>query len=345
MSTELTKFNQAVFSMKKQSALGSALDDSDIDYSVDVKSPSFMNAAPDFETNEDSINGSEFATSQRLMAQNSGFSIELDWDSKLAGLLLSLLLQDVESTQPDSELEPDAWQHVIVPSALSGGAGTLSTTAILSQTSDIIDKLPDMVVTEVRFVVDRNTLVTGGAGFVGSGLLADPGGEYELPSVVDGSYIYSNQGMVEIDDVSIATTFRSLECKVFQEILMNDFKISTTPSERGLRDRLDFGKRGIELSAEMIVEGGATERDKLLNNTSMKFEWESLGELIKAGDALKHGVKLVVPEAKYKSWELEDQDGRVMVKAVFTVIDDKSTGYPFQFTVRNTNAWYLTEPV
>ena len=344
MSSELTQFNQIVFGMKKQSALGTSLLDADIDYSVDLKSPCFPNIAPEFQTNEEAINSREFATSQLMTAKNTGLALELDWDSKLAGLLLTLLLQDVQSTQPDAPNDPDAWEHVIKPSALSGGAGNLFTTVILAQTSDIKDKLPDMVVSEVRFVVDRNLLVTGGATLVGSGLMEEPGGPYEYPTVEDGSYLYSNQGNIEIDSTPIITTFRGLECRVFQEILMNDFEITTTAADRGIRDRLDFGKRGIELSAELIVDGGATERAKLLAGTSMSFEWESLGELITVGDALRHGIKLVVPKAYYSAYELEDQDGRIMVKVTFQVVDDKTTGYPFQFTVRNKEAWYLAAP-
>lgn len=151
---ELTKFNQIVFSMKKQSAIGTELDDTDIDYSVDLKTPSFLNVNPEFQDNKEAINTVEFATRQDLLAKNAGFGAEFDWDSKLLGLLLSLLLQDSTPSQPDSENDPNCWQHLIKPSALASGAASLVTTIMLRATSDIADKVHDVAVSEVTINAD-----------------------------------------------------------------------------------------------------------------------------------------------------------------------------------------------
>jgi len=343
---ELTKFNQVAFSMKKQSAIGTELDDTDIDYSVDLKTPSFLNVNPEFQDNKEAVNAVEFATRQDLMAKNAGFGAEFDWDSKLLGFLLSLLLQSSTPTQPDSDLDPNAWEHAIVPSALADGAASLVTTIMIAQTSDIEDKVPDVAISEVTIAADRNLMITGGAQFVGSGDLLSPGGGYSFPDVVDGSYLWSNQATIELPTgSSIATQLRTLELRVFQDIIMNDFKISTTAADRGIRDRLDFGNRGIELTLGLIVEGGDTERAKLLAGDEMALLWEVLGDVIPGGQGvLRHSLKLEIPKANYETFDLEDQDGRVAVSAVLKVLDDGTTGYPFRFTVQNEEPWYLAAP-
>lgn len=335
------------FSSRKQTANGTALADALLDELVRQTDTAARAITKEFRSDLDQIKGDEFASDLQERRRDLRLTLAADLNSWLAAFAAVFCLGKVTTSQPDVANDPNAYEHIIIPTTPPGDSVLLPVTTLSQQISaDINEKLVDMVVRSMTLSGANNSAALGlSIEMIGSGIIAAGVASYPaLPSPEIG--LLFNSDMVislgpEGSPVDISERIQD-----WSVTLTNNFdeNLSYFPGSGLFRGRFPHGDRRLNASLGVFIKD-VDDIKTLFDGTDKKeLKFKVEGQLTTGGVAIKHSLELRLPAIRMTGLEPADDSGFGLWRIEIGpegVMRGASLTEPFQFKIINEEATFL----
>lgn len=352
------------YSLKKQTAYGTALALTDLTQSHPFEGTDIGDHAPNMSDNAALYGkGHEFATRQYLLSWDARFRRQCFLTSKIAGWAFAFHTGTDTVTALDVG-PPAAYAHAFkyqdpFGTGYYGSGRQLPVTTIVEQvTSGLVRKFPSMLVSAIELTGPQNDFCRCAIDLVGSGAMS------RIPATGVGSQTWPTGTAADegerlrtaamLFEHGISGGLADISCDIRSFRFRSEYSLAEAdgycpgsgyltpgdPTSGQIRNKLEFLRRAILL--EWVVRAGSdvTIFQRLEGLVELAATITLTGADINGTDS--HKVIIDVPRLMYRAVPIAT-DGDMIVYNVSTVVFmDDTLVDPWQVTVQNTDAAYLT---
>ena len=337
-STEM----ELAFSLKKQSAFGTAIPDTDLTLAHPVESDEIF--TDDLETWSDEGSygkGHEYPTRRENLTASTGFKMTTKASSLFLGWGLAFACGSVTTVQPDDVGAPNTYEHTFKPMDISDpaiGKDLPVATFVQKLTSFRKTLFRDMTVKSLKLSGQVKQHLALELEFVGSGY--SESSTLSMPALASVSFLRTADITFNVGGVDISAKLVSFELMHSNAI---DEDAGYRPGSGALPD-------GAQIRAKLPVESRQTAvkfrvemnddtfRDYMRNNTPKSVTITAEGTAIE--QEYKHKLEITIPKCFLKASPSKEKNFYVWDIECEVSWDDVSAA-PFTAVVTNTTPAYL----
>ncbi len=334
-------------SSRKQTANGTALADALIDEAARQTDTAARAITKEFRSDLDQIKGDEFASDLQERRRDLRFTLAADLNSWLAAFAAAFSLGKVTTTQPDVINDPNAYQHIIIPTAPPGDSVLLPVTTLSQRISaDLNDKLVDMVVRSMTLSGANNSAALGlSIEMIGSGITAAGVASYPALASPEIGLLFNSNMVISLGPEGAPVDI-SERIQDWSVTLTNNFdeNLAYFPGSGLFRGRFPHGDRRLNASLGVFIKD-VDDIKTLFDGTDkkeLKFKVEGL--ITTGGTAIKHSLELRLPATRMTALEPADDSGFGLWRIEIGpegVMRGATLTEPFQFTIINEEPTFL----
>lgn len=343
--TVATKF---AFTTKKQGAFGTAIGDADLTLAHPLETDEIAKESPEKWTDQEAFGkGHEFATFQKALVSDSGFSFQTKGSSLMLGWVFAFLCGSVTTSQPDATGAPNTYEHEFTLMDIDNpavGKQLPATSLVQMLTSFQKTKYRDLVLKKVTISGKRKEHIMIQGELKGSGYWETS--SLSMPDLAQVSFLRTADivNFKLAADENYAAKLISFEFSGDNSL---DENCGYSPSSGfitfgdqtyQIRNKLPVDTRSVSLKFRVEMEDD-TLRQYSQQNTKKSLTITAEGDVIE--DTYNHKLELTVENAYLKTSEV-GKEGKFYVYDVELLLCwDNTIKSPFKAVVVNDIPAYL----